>query len=324
MLGVTVSGPTLLGTAAGATAIDRVGLDGNPITLVLLLVGLAIVPILLMTCTSFLKFAVVLSILRTALGTQQLPPNMVVLGLAGVLSLYVMAPVGVDMADALEADLQERGVETPTTGHLLESVPRAIEPLREFLARHAHEDEIAVFFGLAEKRAALQQAALQQAALQQATVVEGAAPPETTASAHGTVRAATAPLHTDPFDEFVRSRGVAAPSRSTPSAPSAPTAAPLPVPHPADQSPLTEPGARDLMVLLPAFMISELTEAFAIGFLLFLPFLVIDLVVANILLAMGMHMLSPVIVSLPFKLLLFIMVDGWRLISEGLLQAYIV
>jgi len=80
----------------------------------------------------------------------------------------------------------------------------------------------------------------------------------------------------------------------------------------------------DLIVLLPAFAISELTEAFAIGFLLFLPFLVIDMVVSNILLTMGMFMLPPVIISLPFKLLLFIMVDGWRLLSQGLLQPYAV
>jgi type III secretion protein R len=79
----------------------------------------------------------------------------------------------------------------------------------------------------------------------------------------------------------------------------------------------------DFIVLLPAFSISELTEAFAIGFLLFLPFLVIDMVVSNILLAMGMHMLSPVVVSLPFKLLLFIMVDGWSMLAQGLMQGYL-
>jgi type III secretion protein R len=76
-------------------------------------------------------------------------------------------------------------------------------------------------------------------------------------------------------------------------------------------------------VLMPAFAISELAEAFAIGFLIFLPFLIIDMVISNILLAMGMHMLSPVVVSLPFKLLLFIMVDGWRYLAQGLMQPYI-
>ena len=79
----------------------------------------------------------------------------------------------------------------------------------------------------------------------------------------------------------------------------------------------------DLIVLVPAFAISQLSEAFAIGFLLFLPFLVIDMVVSNILLAMGMHMLSPVVVSLPFKLLLFVMIDGWTLLAQGLLQPYL-
>jgi type III secretion protein R len=84
-----------------------------------------------------------------------------------------------------------------------------------------------------------------------------------------------------------------------------------------------EMPADHFLVLLPAFAVSELTEAFAIGFLLFLPFLVIDMVVSNILLAMGMHMLSPVVVSLPFKLLLFIILDGWSLLARGLLQGYL-
>ena len=88
------------------------------------------------------------------------------------------------------------------------------------------------------------------------------------------------------------------------------------------------PGVRlqaddDLLVLVPAFTVSELTEAFMIGFLLFLPFLVIDMVVSNILLAMGMHMLSPVTVSMPFKLLLFVLIDGWDLLVRGLIQGYV-
>jgi type III secretion protein R len=79
----------------------------------------------------------------------------------------------------------------------------------------------------------------------------------------------------------------------------------------------------DLLVLLPAFTVSELTEAFMIGFLIFLPFLVIDMVVSNLLLAMGMHMLSPVTISMPFKLLLFVLVDGWDLLVRGLVQGYL-
>jgi type III secretion protein R len=79
----------------------------------------------------------------------------------------------------------------------------------------------------------------------------------------------------------------------------------------------------DLLVLIPAFTVSELKEAFMIGFLIFLPFLVIDMVVSNILLAMGMHMLSPVTISMPFKLLLFVLIDGWGLLVRGLLQGYL-
>src|SRR5205085_12547610 len=83
-----------------------------------------------------------------------------------------------------------------------------------------------------------------------------------------------------------------------------------------------EVGRDDLLIVLPAFLISELSEAFQIGFLVFIPFLVIDMVVANVLLALGMHMLSPTTVSLPFKLLLFVLADGWTLVIRGLLQSY--
>ena len=224
-----------------------IAFGANPVTTVILLGLLSLVPFILMMTTSFLKFAVVLSIVRTAIGTQQVPPTPVIMGLAVVLSIYVMSPVAIEIYDAVEEELAATSEDGTLSGagakSLIQAIGKAREPLREFLARHAHQDEVAIF-------------------------------------AH-------------------HAREMAPPERAT------------------------EVSERDLLVLIPAFAISELAEAFAIGFLIFLPFLVIDMVVSNILLAMGMFMLPPVIVSLPFKLLLFIMVDGWRLLSQGLLQPYV-
>lgn len=222
-------------------------LGANPVTTVILLGLLSLVPFILMMTTSFLKFAVVLSIVRTAIGTQQVPPTPVVMGLAIVLSIYVMSPVGHEVFRSIETQLAETTEEGTLSGAGARSIVTALidsrEPIRRFLAQHAHPDEVAIF-------------------------------------AH-------------------HAREMAEPGRAE------------------------EVSENDLLVLIPAFAISELAEAFAIGFLIFLPFLVIDMVVSNILLAMGMFMLPPVIVSLPFKLLLFIMVDGWRLLAQGLLQPYV-
>jgi type III secretion protein R len=219
----------------------------NPINTVILLGLLSLLPFLLMMTTSFLKFAVVFSILRNALGTQQVPPNPVLLGLAVMLSIYVMAPVGYEIYEALEPDLAaDSSVETLSgqgASLILESLEKSKPPMKEFLARHAHPEEVEFFLEWAKRMGPEQW-----------------------------------------------------------------------------KQDLTQ---GDLIVLIPAFAISELTEAFAIGFLLFLPFLVIDMVISNILLAMGMHMLSPVVISLPFKLLLFVMTDGWVLLTRGLLQGYL-
>ncbi|MEM1201791.1 MAG: EscR/YscR/HrcR family type III secretion system export apparatus protein [Acidobacteriota bacterium] len=243
-------------------------------SMVLLLGALSLLPFLLMMTTSFLKFAVVLSILRNAMGTQQIPPNPVIMGLAVILTVYVMAPVASEVRDLLDWENQDppstqgsppagsaaapyaskvyasktspskTSAATPTElDELWDRLQRAQPPVRDFLARHA---------GPAEKELFLRWA-------------HTMGPPEWRDSV----------------------------------------------------------GLDHLLVLVPAFAISELTEAFAIGFLLFLPFLVVDMVVSNILLAMGMHMLSPVVVSLPFKLLLFIMIDGWSLLAQGLLAGYL-
>lgn len=222
-------------------------IGSNPMSTVIILGLLSLLPFLLMMSTSFLKFSVVLSILRNAMGTQQIPPNQVIIGLAVILSIYVMSPVGAEIYTALEPELAATSSTETLSGPGARSVLRGIElatpPLKTFLARHAHPAEVELFHTWAKRMGPEQWQDM-------------------------------------PEDHF--------------------------------------------LVLLPAFAISELTEAFAIGFLLFLPFLVIDMVVSNILLAMGMHMLSPVVVSLPFKLLLFIMINGWSLLAQGLLQGYLV
>ncbi|MGH9381654.1 MAG: type III secretion system export apparatus subunit SctR [Thermoanaerobaculia bacterium] len=219
----------------------------NPLVTLVVLALMAILPFLLMMTTSFLKFAVVLSILRSALGTQQIPPTPVIMGLALVMTIYVMAPVGSQIHTAVQEEMAQSTGDAVMSGSgsraILQALGQAREPLRRFLEKHAHEPDVSLFLGYRR--------------------------------------------HMVPEEERQNIK------------------------------------RQDLMILLPAFAISELAEAFAIGFLIFLPFLVIDMVVSNILLAMGMFMLPPVIVSLPFKLLLFIMIDGWRLLTEGLLQPYV-
>ena len=250
--------------SSGTSGDPQIG--GNPVSTVLLLGVLSLLPFLLMMITSFLKFSVVLSIIRVALGTQQIPPTPVVMGLSIVLTLYVMAPLGGEIYRTLETELvTEDSTETLSAGGartLLASLGKTRDPLRDFLRRHAHDDDIAVF---------LHQAHLMAAAREGGDLTEGGDGAADDGAGVG----------------------------------------------------YEEPSENDLMVLIPAFAISELAEAFAIGFLIFLPFLIIDMVVSNILLAMGMHMLSPVVVSLPFKMLLFIMVDGWRLLTQGLMQPYL-
>jgi type III secretion protein R len=208
---------------------------------------LSLLPFLLMMSSSFVKFSVVFSILRSALGLQQVPPPAVTMGLALIMSVYVMSPVAAKVYDSAEPLFtQSSGQDIVTPGGaqtVLRLVERAREPVRDFLARHAHARERGLFHQMALRMG----------------------PPR--------------------WKESLKDD--------------------------------------DLLVLVPAFTVSELKEAFMIGFLIFLPFLVIDLVVSNILLAMGMHMLSPVTISMPFKLLLFVLIDGWGLLVRGLLQGYL-
>jgi len=215
----------------------------------LVLIGLgvlAVVPIVLIMMTSFVKIAVVLALIRNALGTQQIPPNQVVTGLALILTIYIMVPVGIEAYRNAESVVQQTTnqgfLSAATLGLAQEAAVKAREPVRAFLAKFASEKDRSLFFNLAKKMR-----------------------------------------------------------------------------KPEDRDQVHD---NDFLILVPAFVVSELAKAFQIGFIIFLPFLVIDMVVANILLSLGMFQLSPVTVSLPFKLLLFVLVDGWYLIAKGLVLGY--
>lgn len=210
----------------------------DPITLALVLALLALLPTLVVVTTSFLKIAIVMALLRNALGIQQIPPNVALYGLALILTAYVMAPVGHSIYRAVtESPASTRSVEG-----LVGAFREGAEPLRAFMERNTRPEQ---------------------------------------------------------RDFFVQ------------------TARKLWGPELAK-----DVGPSDFLVLMPAFMVSELTRAFQIGFLIYLPFVVIDLIVSNILLAMGMMMVSPVTISLPLKLFLFVMVDGWTRLIQGLVLSY--
>jgi type III secretion protein R len=210
----------------------------SPSSALLTVVILALVPFVAVMVTSFTKLVVVLSLLRNALGLQQVPPNVVLNGLALVLSIYVMYPVGVEMS----AKAQGIDQVASSTKNMLAAADAAKEPLRAFLLRHSRPLERAFFLKTARQTLKPEQAAQ--------------------------------------LDE------------------------------------------RDFIVVVPAFTVSELSVAFEIGFLIFLPFLVIDLVISNVLMALGMMMLSPTTVSMPFKLLLFVLIDGWVKLVHGLVLTY--
>ncbi|MBK8171827.1 MAG: type III secretion system export apparatus subunit SctR [Sandaracinaceae bacterium] len=245
LFGAVVLVSTLI-VASTATAQDPASLTSRPLLTIVTLGLLTLVPFIFMTATSFVKISIVFSILRNALGTGQVPSGTVVSALAAILTLYVMAPVGSQIADAVAPSVAHVNVNDPLAGDSADAVFSAVrdgkEPLRRFLKNNANPREMRLFLDLARR----------------------ARPVDQRASITG--------------DDF--------------------------------------------LVVLPAFLITELAEAFQIGFLVFIPFLVVDMVIANVLLALGMHMLSPTTVSLPFKLLLFVLVDGWYLLARALVLGY--
>ncbi len=211
---------------------DQGTLTGQLVRLVLLITGLSLAPSVLVMVTSFTRIVIALSFLRSAIGLQQSPPNVVLLGLALFLTFFVMAPTfEQSWREGIEPLMREQ-IDTAT------ALERSAAPFRSFMLKQTREKDLALFYGIA-----------------------GIEPGE-------------------------------------------------------------DPEATPYRVLVPAFMISELRKAFEIGFLLYLPFLVIDLVIASILMSMGMMMLPPIMISMPFKLIFFVLVDGWYLVVGNLVEGF--
>lgn len=211
----------------------------NPLYFIAGMATLGLAPFFLMMITSYVKIIVVTSLVRNALGVQQIPPTMVMNGLAMILTLFIMAPMVIDMKAMLEkknipSDMQP--------AQMVEIISELSAPLEAFLVKNTDPAITKAFVQTAQK------------------------------------------IWPQDKQEFI--------------------------------------SETNFLILVPAFTISELTKAFQIGFLLYLPFIVIDLIISNILLAMGMMMVSPMTISLPFKLLLFVTLDGWLKISQGLLLSY--
>lgn len=211
---------------------EGTGVTERALQLIALITVLSLAPSILVMVTSFTRIVVVLSLLRTAIGLQQSPPNSVMVSLALFLTAFVMAPVFQSAYTAGVQPLIEDQIE------VTDAFQRASKPFQEFMMAHVREKDLQLFIQLS---------------------------------------------------------GEPAPEK------------------PEDVS---------LRILIPSFMISELKRAFEIGFLLFVPFIVIDMVVASVLMSMGMMMLPPVLISLPFKLIFFVLVDGWNLVAGSLVQSY--
>lgn len=210
----------------------------NPLVLIAAVGIFALVPIAITMLTSFVKLAVVLMLLRNALGVQQIPPNMAIYGLCIILTAYIMAPILIEVRQIFEAEAFDPN-DLPA---IARSADTLLEPFRAFLQKHADPAQTEFFV--------------------------------------------TSAQHLWPEDHAITA----------------------------------DPDS--YLILIPAFVISELTNAFEIGFIIYLPFIAIDLIVSNILLAMGMMMVSPVTISLPLKLFLFVMIDGWSRLIHGLVLTY--
>lgn len=206
------------------------GMDPG-LQLMLLVGSMALLPFIVASMTSFLRYVIVFSILKTAMGTQQVPPAIVLVGMALVLTMYTMSPVFGEIYETTMPLINQKA-------DVVQILDKGADPLKRFMMRQTRQSDIEVFLAMSRKEA-----------------------PES-------------------------------------------------------------PEDLDLWEVAPAFMLSELRTSFEIGFVIFIPFILVDLVVANVLLALGMMMLSPTIISLPFKILIFIAVDGWALIVNGLVQSF--
>jgi type III secretion protein R len=218
-----------------------------PLTLGALILAIGSAPFVVLMMTSYTKLVIVFGLLRTALGLQQTPPNMVLNGLAIVLSIHIMLPVGTEIASSPTLQGREWGAQGESLNDVFAVLEAAKAPIKTFLQKHTEKRDLAFF-------------------LKSSNSLRSGQPTQ-------------------------------------------------PEVNPA--------AADDLAVLVPSFTVSELTRAFQIGFILFLVFVVVDLIVATVLLALGMSMISPTTISLPFKLLLFVMLDGWSQLIHGLVLSYV-
>jgi type III secretion protein R len=275
----------------------------NPVVMVIVLGALALAPFIIIMLTSFVKISVVLSILRNALGTQQVPPNQVITGLAFVLSIFIMVPVAQQMYEDAGVVSNTKDIfSEASVKSLFDASKKAKEPLRRFLSEHAHVKDRELFMELSIR---LQRKTLASKHGNVPVVSESRPKPALQPSAPDVI---TTPLQNAALLQ-VQAPAVVPPATNAPD-------------QSGNQEQIARPDKEDFHVLIPAFVTSQLKEAFEVGFLVFIPFIVVDMVVANILLAMGMQMLSPTVISLPFKLLLFVLVDGWYLIVRGLVLSY--
>lgn len=202
------------------------------VQLLVLLTVLSIAPAVLLLMTSFTRIVIVLSLVRNAIGTPSAPPTQIIIGLALLMTFFVMAPVFSDVNDQAIQPYVDEQIDQST------ALERGLEPIRTFMFRQVREKDLELFLAL-----------------------NGQERPQT-------------------LDDI------------------------------------------STVVLMPAFVISELRSAFVMGFVIYIPFLVIDMVISSVLLSMGMMMLPPSLISLPFKLLLFVMVDGWHLLTQSLLLSF--
>ncbi|MDR2861241.1 MAG: flagellar type III secretion system pore protein FliP [Syntrophobacterales bacterium] len=230
LYGAPIELPNINLSIGGAT--DQPGQWSGLLQLMIMLTLLTLAPAILLMTTSFTRIVVVLSLIRTAMGTQQMPPNQVLIGLSLFLTFFIMAPVWYKINDvALQPYIEEQ-----ISGE--QAIELGIAPLKEFMLKQTREKDLALFIKIAKEE------------------------------------------------------------------------------RPANKEDVS------LKTLIPAFVISELKTAFQIGFMIYLPFMIIDMVIASILLSMGMMMLPPIVMSLPFKILLFVLVDGWYLIVGSLVQSF--
>lgn len=219
----------------------------NPVSLVGILAFATLLPFVLAAGSCFIKFSVVFSLLRNAIGLQQVPSNLAMQGLALIMTGFVMMPV----ADQATRYLREHAVRFDDAASTQAFLDQGLGAYRDYLARYADPSLVNYFAQLQARR----------------DMPDDAPPPVAGAN--------------------------------------------------------TDPQQASLFVLLPAYALSELKSAFRIGFYLYLPFLVVDMLVSNILLALGMMMMSPITIALPIKLILFVALDGWSEVTRGLLSQYL-